>query len=124
LAGGDVETGDVVAHLRAGGECRGDALVEGVLPGRHGVDVLRLAGEVDVHEACVLSHAADVIDEGGAGDAADERLDIGGDGGRQGFEQGEIADGDAAAGPQGAGDLAPHLRLVGREVDDAVGDDD
>ena len=59
-----------------------------------------------------------------AGDAADEAAALGPLGGGQGIVRDDVADPDPAAGLQHAGDLGEDRGLVGREVDDAVADDD
>src|SRR6185503_11030690 len=43
---------------------------------------------------------------------------------RQAIVGDDVANADAPAGPQDAGNLAEHGALVGRQVDDAVADDD
>ena len=60
----------------------------------------------------------------GARDAARVRAALGALLGRQAVLGHDVGDAHAAAGPQDAGDLAEHRRLVGRQVDHAVADDD
>ena len=58
------------------------------------------------------------------GDAADVGAALGALLGAQRVLGDDVADPDPAAGPQHSRDLAEHGRLVGRQVDDAVADDD
>ena len=60
----------------------------------------------------------------GAADAADPLLGFGSQGGVDAFIGGDVADAQAAAGAQDPERLGEDARLVGGQVDDAVGDDD
>mmetsp|Transcript_9789 Transcript_9789/g.26126 ORF Transcript_9789/g.26126 Transcript_9789/m.26126 type:complete len:269 (+) Transcript_9789:84-890(+) len=91
-------------------------------PRAHDLAAVLLNVQLDVDEAGTLQHSSDLIVIGGPSNSAGEALerlerlwDI--------RRAEHVGDGDAAAGPEHAVHLLVHLRLVRREVDDAVGYD-
>ena len=88
-----------------------------------GVEVGLGVDDLDVLESGGFELALVVGDADGAGDAANVGHDVVGEFGREGFLEGDIGDGEAAAGLEDADDLLKDGGLVGGEIDDAVGDD-
>src|SRR5205085_2554514 len=108
------DRGGVRTAAAAGGRAAGGLALH------PGVDVQVLAGVHDLHrlEAGRPQGPLVIVHRQGAGDAADVRLDAPDQGVRQWFFQGDVADGDPAAGPEDAVDLPEDGRLVGGQVDD------
>src|ERR1700733_4462565 len=80
--------------------------------------------DLDLDQARIGEHAFELGARERAGDAAGPRRNVGA-GGRVEVVVGDhIGDGNAASGAEDTRGLAHDLGLVGREVDDAVGDDD
>ena len=111
LAGLDGGRGDVIFDAAAGG------------PGRDILAAFRLDLDGDVGEAGGRQPALDGVPGRGAGDTAAEQRLVGGEFRRQRPDVHHVGDGEASARFQHAESLAEHLRLVGHQVDHAVGDD-
>ena len=115
-----------------GVRCRGEGVI-GIHRGRAaaglifdfrvGVQVGAAVDDLDMLETGGEQAAAVVVDANGSGDAANVGGDAVGDGLGQFVLESDIADGETAAGLEDAGDFAEDGGLVGREIENAVGDD-
>jgi len=122
LSRGDLETGHVVSCLRSRGQILNDLTEHRIVPIHHRIDIAGLGRQPNVDQSRGLGHGARFIGQHRSRQAADERLDHVQEFLGKGFEQGQIGDGNPPARLQHAGDFPPDLRLVRREVQDAVGD--
>ena len=112
----DVAAGVIGVH-------RGRAASGLILDFRVGIQVAAAVDNFNMLETGVEQAAAVVVDANGAGDAANISGDAVGDGLGQIVLESDIADGETAAGLEDARDFAKDGGLVGREIENAVGDD-
>ena len=104
--------------------CRGQAGLRARMIAEPACSWTRCVSRSDVGQAGVGEVAGVLVAGQRAGDAADVLRQVGARGVVHAGVGDDVGDGEAAAGLEHAGGLAQHLRLVGREVDDAVGEDD